>query len=158
MDASAHEPFVRRCIELAQQALDAGDHPFGSVIVRDNEIVVEGRNRVNAGDVTAHAEVEAMRRAQHQLATTDPSDCVIYSNCEPCPMCSFMIRELTFKEVVFALPSPDMGGYSRWNILQDEGLVKYAPAFATPPTVTTGILEQEAADQFERAGWTIHGR
>ncbi|MFB6285206.1 MAG: nucleoside deaminase [Candidatus Bipolaricaulia bacterium] len=158
MDASAHEPFVRRCIELAQEAIDAGDHPFGSVIVQNNETVVEGRNRVNAGDVTAHAEVEGMRRAQRQLDRTDLSDCVIYSNCEPCPMCSFMIRELKLKEVVFALSSPDMGGYSRWNILQDEGLVKYAPAFTTPPTVTTGVLAQEAADQFECAGWTIHGR
>ncbi len=158
MSTPAHEPFVRRCIELAQEALDAGDHPFGSVIVRDGEVVVEGRNRVNAGDVTNHAEVEAMRDAQRKPHTSDLSAYTIYSNCEPCPMCAFMIRELKLKEVVFALSSPDMGGYSRWNILQDEGLVKYAPAFAAPPAVTTGVLEPEAADQFERAGWTIHGR
>lgn len=158
MSPSAHEPFVRRCIELAQEALDAGDHPFGSVIVRDGEVVVEGRNRVNAGDVTNHAEVEAMRNAQRQLNTSDLSAYTIYSNCEPCPMCSFMIRELKLKEVVFALSSPDMGGHSRWPILQDAGLAKYAPPFAAAPTVVTGVLEDEAKAQFDRAGWTIHGR
>lgn len=158
MSLAHHEPFVRRCIDLAQEALDAGDHPFGSVIVRDGEIVVEARNRANTGDVTRHAEVEALRQAQRHLETTDLTDGVIYSNCEPCPMCAFTIRELKLKQVVFALSSPDMGGYSRWNILQDEGLTKDAPAFAAPPTVITGILERDAAAQFDRAGWTIHAR
>lgn len=133
MSPFEHEPFVRRGVELAQQAPDAGD-------------------------VTNRTEVEAIRSAQRHLNTTDLSACSIHSNCEPCPMGSFMIRELKFKEIVFARTSPNMGGYSRWNILQDDGLVKYAPAFTTPPTVTTGVLEQEAADQFDRAGRTIHGR
>ena len=60
------------------------------------------------------------------------------------------------KEVVFALRTPHMGGYSRWDILQDQGLARYTPVFSSPPNVITGILEKEAAEQFEKAGWTIH--
>jgi tRNA(adenine34) deaminase len=67
-----------------------------------------------------------------------------------------MIRELKVKEVVFALLSPSMGGYSRWDILQDQGLTRFKPVFTTPPKVFSGILKKEAAEQFEKAGWTIH--
>ena len=151
----SHELFMKRCLTLAQQALQAGDHPFGSVIVKDGKIIAEARNRITANDVTNHAEIQAMRKAQNILKTSNLSDCTIYSNCEPCPMCAFMIRELKFKEVVFALLSPDMGGYSRWNILGDVGLMKYEAVFSTPPNVIIGILENEALEQFEKAGWTI---
>ncbi len=156
MSIKEHEKFLKRCIELAQEALDAGDNPFGSIIVKENKIIAEARNSAALKDITDHAEIEAMRKAKKLLGTSDLSECTLYSNCEPCPMCAFMIRELKFKEVVFALPSPDMGGYTRWNILQDHGLTKYKPVFSNPPKVVTGILENEAAAQFEKAGWTIH--
>ncbi len=151
-----HERFIRRCIELAQEALDDGDNPFGSVVVRDGEIVAEARNSALHDDITDHAEVIAMRRARKALGTPDLSGCTLYSNCEPCPMCSFMIREQKMAAVVFALRTPHMGGYTRWDILRDQGLVRYEPVFATPPDVITGILEDEAAEQFDNAGWTIH--
>ncbi len=156
MNTKHHAQFIRRCIELAQEALDAGDNPFGSIIVKENEIIAEARNDAAHSDITDHAEIKAMRQAQKSLDTSDLSECTLYSNCEPCPMCSFMIRELKFKEVVFALLSPDMGGYSRWDILQDKGLAKYAPVYAAPPKVVTEVLKNEAAEQFEKAGWTIH--
>jgi tRNA(adenine34) deaminase len=97
-----------------------------------------------------------MRRAKKALGSSDLSGCTLYSNCEPCPMCSFMMREQHIKAVVFALRTPHMGGYTRWDILQDQGLARYGPVFTTPPNVITGVLEKEAAEQFEKAGWTIH--
>ncbi|MDM5270710.1 nucleoside deaminase [Sulfurovum sp. zt1-1] len=151
-----HEKFIKRCIELAQEALDTGDNPFGSVVVKDNEIIAEARNSSLHDDITDHAEIIAMRKAKQVLGTSDLSGCILYSNCEPCPMCSFMMREQKIKEVVFALRTPHMGGYSRWDILQDEGLTRYAPVFSTPPNIIAGVLEKEAAEQFEKAGWTIH--
>lgn len=156
MRIEQHEQFIKRCIALAQEALDAGENPFGSIIVKENEIIAEARNSTVLNDITDHAEIVAMRKAQKLLDTTDLSECILYSNCEPCPMCSFIIRELKIKEVVFALLSPGMGGYSRWNILQDEGLMKYEPVFAAPPKTTIRVLEKEAAEQFEKAGWTMH--
>jgi tRNA(adenine34) deaminase len=156
MKKEAHEKFIKRCIELAQEALDDGDNPFGSVVVKDNEIIAEARNSAMHDDITDHAEIIAMRRARKALGSPDLSGCTLYSNCEPCPMCSFMMREQKIKEVVFALRTPHMGGYSRWDILQDQGLVRYEPVFTTPPKVITGVLEKEATEQFEKVGWTIH--
>ncbi|MBD3790708.1 MAG: nucleoside deaminase [Campylobacterales bacterium] len=156
MNSGHHEKFIRRCMELAQESLDAGDNPFGALVVKEGQIIAEARNSAVRHDMTDHAEIIAMRSAKEILGTPDLSGCTLYSNCEPCPMCSFMIREQKIKEVVFALRTPHMGGYSRWDILQDKGLARYEPAFATPPNVITGVLEKEAAEQFEKAGWTIH--
>ena len=83
-----------------------------------------------------------MRKAQKELKTDDMSDCLIYSNFEPCSMCAFMIRELGFSVVVFSLKSPYCGGYSRWDILQDSVLKRLN--FQDPPTVITGVLEKKA--------------
>ena len=152
---SIDEKYIKRCIDLSEEALKAGDNPFGSVITRNGKTIVEARNKIKENDVTSHAEIMAMKEAQRILKTDDLSDCVIYSNCEPCPMCSFMMRELKFKKVVFALESPYMGGFSRWNILQDKGLLKFKPIFSDPPEVIKGLLREEAKQVFKKAGWTI---
>ncbi len=150
-----HEKFMRRCIELSDESLGRGDNPFGCVIVKDNEILVESGNKIKDYDVTNHAEILAMKKAQKLLKTNDLSDCTLYSNCEPCPMCSFMIRELKFKTVVFAISSPYMGGYSKWEILQDPSLEKIEAVFAKPPEIVLGILKEEAEKIFRKAGWTM---
>ncbi len=62
--------------------------PFGCVIVRQGQLISKGHNRVIAtNDPTAHAEVVALRRASRRLQRFDLSDCVLYTSCEPCPMC-----------------------------------------------------------------------
>jgi tRNA(adenine34) deaminase len=151
------EKHIKRCIELSSQALRKGDNPFGCVIAKEDKILVESRNNIKKNDVTNHAEIMAMRKAQEIRQTNDFSEYTIYSNCEPCPMCSFMIRELKFKKVVFSLESPYMGGFSKWNILQDRDLLKFKPIFSEPPEIISGILKNEAREVFKRAGWTIEG-
>lgn len=80
--------FMRRAIALSEESVRNGGGPFGAVIVKDGEIVAEGNNRVTLDhDPTAHAEVSAIRRAGQRLGTFDLSGCVIYTSCEPCPMC-----------------------------------------------------------------------
>jgi tRNA(Arg) A34 adenosine deaminase TadA len=80
--------FMRRAIEVAQAGIAAGQTPFGAVIVRNGTIVAEAHNRVwLTGDPTAHAEVVATRLAAAALRTIDLSACVMYTTCEPCPMC-----------------------------------------------------------------------
>lgn len=81
--------FMQRAISLAtENVLSAGGGPFGAVIVQGDAIVAEGANMVTAtNDPTAHAEVTAIRRACAKLETFDLSGCVIYTSCEPCPMC-----------------------------------------------------------------------
>jgi len=81
--------FMRRAIELAQQGIDANDGgPFGAIVVRDGKIIGEGCNRVTStNDPTAHAEIVAIRAACENLNSFQLEDCVIYTSCEPCPMC-----------------------------------------------------------------------
>ena len=82
------ETFMRRAIALAVENVKNGGGPFGAVITRGDEIIAEGVNRVTAQhDPTAHAEVQAIRKAAERLQTFDLAGCDIYSSCEPCPMC-----------------------------------------------------------------------
>ncbi|MCC8155623.1 MAG: nucleoside deaminase [Tannerellaceae bacterium] len=75
-------------MELSATNVRQGGGPFGAVIVKDNEIIATGMNRVtDSCDPTAHAEVSAIRNACAKLHTFDLSGCEIYTSCEPCPMC-----------------------------------------------------------------------
>ena len=79
---------MRRAVELSAQSVRNGGGPFGAVIVRDGEIVGEASNSVTKdNDPTAHAEVNAIRRAAAKLGTFNLDGCDIYTSCEPCPMC-----------------------------------------------------------------------
>ncbi len=83
-----HEEFMKRAIELSKENVNNGGGPFGAVIVKEGEIVGEGVNSVSTQtDPTAHAEVVAIRNATKNLNTFNLSGCIIYTSCEPCPMC-----------------------------------------------------------------------
>ena len=86
MTANDH---MRRAISLAENNASSGNGgPFGAVIVKDGKVVAEGSNTVTVdNDPTAHAEVNAIRRACAVLGTFDLSGCELYTSCEPCPMC-----------------------------------------------------------------------
>jgi guanine deaminase len=81
--------FMRQAIDLATANVTSGaGGPFGAVIVRDGRVVATGVNRVTAtNDPTAHAEVVAIRAACQALNSFQLSGCVVYTSCEPCPMC-----------------------------------------------------------------------
>ena len=80
--------FMREAIRLASESVRNGGGPFGAVIVKDRKIVAGSSNRVTIdNDPTAHAEVNTIREACRRLGTFDLSGCVIYTSCEPCPMC-----------------------------------------------------------------------
>lgn len=137
------QKFMRRCIELAQQSLKRGDAPFGSLVAKDHELVAEGLNDA-ANKVSEHAEVIALHNAHHANGSSDLTGHTLYTSCEPCPMCSFMIREYKISRVVFALPSPFMGGFTKWDILQDEEITQFKPFFGSPPEVIGGFMETES--------------
>ncbi len=83
-----HDELMRQAINLSIENVRNGGGPFGAVIAKDGEIVASGVNRVTANvDPTAHAEVSAIREACTKLGTFNLEGCVIYTSCEPCPMC-----------------------------------------------------------------------
>jgi tRNA(adenine34) deaminase len=135
-----------RCIELSKAAGKEREFPFASVIARDGNIIAEATNRViRDGDVTRHAELLAVSKAQGVLGKKKLNGCTLYSNVEPCAMCSFPIREAKIARVVFSLQSPYMGGYTRWNVLRDEVISnKMHETFGDVPEVVVGVLAHEA--------------
>ena len=79
---------MQMAIEASVENVKNGGGPYGAVIVRNDEVVAVRVNRVTANnDPTAHAEVSAIRAACQKLNTFHLNDCVIYTSCEPCPMC-----------------------------------------------------------------------
>ena len=97
-----HEKNLRKAIELSKQSIDSGSSPFGCVIIdAEGKIVGEGHNRVAPdNDPTAHGEVVAIRNACRNLGTFDLSGCILYTSCEPCPMCLNACKWANIDEVV----------------------------------------------------------
>lgn len=94
---------MREAIRLSLEKMQEGfGGPFGSVIVRNGEIVARGYNNVlRSHDPTAHAEMEAIRAATQALGTHDLSDCELYASSQPCPMCMGAIYWARLKKVYF---------------------------------------------------------
>jgi tRNA(adenine34) deaminase len=138
---------MRRCVELSAAAVQAGELPFSCVICKEGEIVVETTNRVmRDADVTRHAEIIAISEAQRVLGRKDLSDCTLYSNVEPCPMCSFPIRETRIGRVVYSISSPMMGGLSKWGVLSDREISDVMPqVFGRAPDISAGLMYRDAA-------------
>jgi guanine deaminase len=84
-----HQEFMKLAIQLSEQnVLGSVGGPFGAVIVKDGKIIAKSANKVTStNDPTAHAEVSAIRMACKKLKTFDLRGCIIYTSCEPCPMC-----------------------------------------------------------------------
>ena len=100
--------FMREAIRLANESVINGGGPFGAVIVKDGEIIAGCANSVTIdNDPTAHAEVNTIRQACRKLGTFDLSDCVIYTSCEPCPMCLGAIYWARIKRIYFGNTKKD---------------------------------------------------
>lgn len=106
---NTHVEFMREAIRLAREGMERNEGgPFGAVVVKDGAIVGRGNNRVTStNDPTAHAEVVAIRAACTRLNTFQLTDCIIYTSCEPCPMCLGAIYWARPKAVYFACTKTD---------------------------------------------------
>jgi tRNA(adenine34) deaminase len=137
---------MERCIRLSAIAAQGREFPFASLICKGDHVVVEVTNEVaKSADVTRHAKLMAVSKAQKILSRKDLSDCTLYSNVEPCVMGSFPIRETRISRIVFAISSPMMGGVSKWNVLRDNELSQMMPvAFGSVPEVVVNFMRREA--------------
>lgn len=94
--------FMERAISLATEAAKMGEIPVGAVVVRNGEIVGEGKNdRENTNSALGHAEIRAIENACKNLNTWRLDDCELYVTLEPCVMCAGAIINARIKEVVF---------------------------------------------------------
>ncbi len=141
-------PFMCRALGLAEIALGRGDSPVGAVVIREGRTVGEGVEGVRSEkDLTAHAELKAVREACRTLGTLDLADCTLYTTVEPCFMCSFVIRKAGVSGVVSGKAETRVGGISsKHPILVDTSI----PGFPPPPEVVIGVLEEECIALFDR--------
>lgn len=98
------EKFMKLAIALSEKNVTGGlGGPFGAVVVKDGKIIAKSGNKVTTtNDPTAHAEVSAIRLACKKLKTFDLSGCVVYTSCEPCPMCLSAIYWARIETIYYA--------------------------------------------------------
>jgi tRNA(Arg) A34 adenosine deaminase TadA len=108
---------LRRCVELARSALDAGDEPFGSLLVdADGEVRFEDRNQVKDGDATRHPEFEIARWATSNLSPAERVRATVYTSGEHCPMCAAAHAWVGLGRIVYATSTTQLSGWrSEWG-------------------------------------------
>lgn len=106
-----HE-FLRRCVDLAREALDDGDEPFGSVLVDAGGVVrFEDRNRVKDGDQTRHPEFEIARWSASHLTVDERAASTVYTSGEHCPMCAAAHGWVGLGRIVYVASSAQLEGW-----------------------------------------------
>ena len=119
---------LRRCVELAREALDAGDEPFGSVLVdRDGAVRHEDRNRTAGGDQTRHPEFELARWSTTAMTPDERAGATVYTSGEHCPMCSAAHAWVGLAKIVYAGSTEQ---YLRWRA--EAGITEPSPVSALP--------------------------
>ncbi|MBC2589122.1 nucleoside deaminase [Rhodococcus aetherivorans] len=148
---------LRRCVELAREALDAGDEPFGSVLVSaDGTSLAEDRNRVAGGDRTRHPEFELARWAAAHMGEAERAGATLYTSGEHCPMCAAAHGGVGLGRVVYVASSAQLVGW-----LEELG-VPPAPVRALPiqevaPGVTVEGPVPELLDEVRALHRRCHG-
>jgi tRNA(Arg) A34 adenosine deaminase TadA len=132
---------MRRALDLAREAAEAGEVPVGAVITLNDEIVAESRNAMRgSSDPTAHAEMQAIRAAAEKLGASRLDDCTLWVTLEPCAMCAAAIAMARFKSLRFAAEDPKGGGVVHGPRIFSQ------PTIHHRPDVLGGIGEAEAAE------------
>lgn len=144
MSLELHQRWLEQTFSLARAARARGDHPFGSVIVRGDRAIAALGNTVTTGrDVTAHAELNAVRELE-RAGLTDRSDLVLYASTEPCMMCCGAIYWAGIRAVVFGCSSEAL------ERLAGPGLALHSRALlgsgAQPTRVIGPLLEEQALE------------
>lgn len=148
------EKFMQEAVALSKQGMEAGEGgPFGCVIVKGDEIVGRGNNKVTAtNDPTAHAEVVAIRDACKTLGAFQLDDCEVYTSCEPCPMCLGAIYWARPKKIYFANTRQDAAAIGFDDSMIYEEIAKPLNERKIP---ITSIGRDEAIKVFEE--WKVKG-
>lgn len=135
-------------IEQALCAIENGQAPFGCVLVRNGRVIARAHNTVwHDIDPTAHAEINALRIACHQLRTIDLSGAELYTTCEPCPMCYTAAHWARVSRIIFGARIEDArkAGFNEL-LVSNEMLNQYNSA---PPEIVPGFMADECRRLFE---------
>lgn len=136
--------FMKRAIELAEISESQGEVPVGAIVVKDNVIVGEGRNRREAGkNALYHAEIEAIDNACKALGGWRLWQCEMYVTLEPCPMCAGAIINSRIKKVTFGAYDKKAGSFGS---VTDFNSLPYNHK----PQIEGGVCEKECSEILSR--------
>jgi tRNA(Arg) A34 adenosine deaminase TadA len=148
---SKHERYIRRCYELAQQAVEKGNHPFGALLVLDGEAVLTAVNTVHTdNDSTRHAEINLVAQAGRRFSPEELARGTLYTSTEPCAMCTGAIYAAGIPAIVFGCSAAalyDLVG-SDLSISSRKIL-----ALGQRETAVTGPILEEEGLQIHRSYW-----
>ena len=132
--------FMERAIELAKESFNDGEVPVGAVIVKDETIIGEGKNRVIFdNDVTSHAEINAIRDAAKSIDNYRLNECSMYVTLEPCHMCAKAAVDARISSVIFAALEPKTGSLISIDNFFDKKELNHNPIFKY------GLLNDESS-------------
>ncbi|MCR4563287.1 MAG: tRNA adenosine(34) deaminase TadA [Clostridiales bacterium] len=130
---------MEKAVSLAKECLEEDEVPVGAVVVRNGEIVGEGRNRREKGkNALYHAEIEAIDNACKELGGWRLWECEMYVTLEPCPMCAGAIINSRIKKVTF-------GAYDKKNGACGSVIDLFSLPFNHKPEMNGGFMEEECA-------------
>lgn len=130
---------LRRCVELATEAVDAGDQPFGSILVsRDGEVLFEDRNRTGGGDPTRHPEFAIARWAAEHLSPEERRHAVVYTSGEHCAMCAAAHGLVGMGRIVYATSTIQLNEWLREFGKPSLGIVPLRITDVVPDAVVAG--------------------
>ena len=131
---------MERAIELAKESFDDGEVPVGAVIVQNETIIGEGKNKVIfENDVTSHAEINAIRAASKKIKNYRLNDCSMYVTLEPCHMCAKAAVDARMSSVIFAASEPKTGSIISIDNFFDKKELNHNPAYQH------GLLKDESS-------------
>ncbi len=142
------EAYMRLAIAKAREGIAAGQTPFGACLVKADRVIACAHNVVWASlDSTAHAEVQAIRNACAALTTIDLSGCVLYSTCEPCPMCFSAAHWARLARIVYGAEIADArrAGFHELTISN----LSLKQLGGSPVELTGGLLREECLALFD---------
>lgn len=148
---------LRRCVELAAEALEAGDEPFGSALVAaDGTVLREERNHISNGDRTRHPEFALARWAANHTAPEQRAAATVYTSGEHCPMCSAAHAWVGLGRIVYASSSEQLTTWQReWGVAP--GPVLPLPVRAVAPGLDVDGPDSELSEQVRRLQARLHG-
>jgi len=130
---------MRAAIDLAREAATRGDEPFGSVLVRDDDIVMRESNRVHtAADIRRHPELHLAYRACRAYDPDERAEMVMYTSTEPCPMCAGGMATAGFGRVVYSVSADEVATFTG-----REPVVRSAPILDGVTDVVGPVLNDE---------------
>ena len=130
MFSSQDKLFMERAIELAKESFEDGEVPVGAVIVQNETIIGEGKNKVIfENDVTSHAEINAIRAASKKIKNYRLNDCSMYVTLEPCHMCAKAAVDARMSSVIFAASEPKTGSIISIDNFFDKKELNHNPAY-----------------------------